>query len=871
MKKTALASYDLSQKEPILVVDKIGLIGEKIANEYSKDFQVVFLTKNPPDERNKNVIYIPFNKNIPKAPNAVYKKMFLVDDGEAVTRDSVFSFIDLARASSSQVFFIGSIRNIDVKHADELTSGYSKLKILVIGDLFDKNIFFDSNDSINRFILGARKNKHVEVKGSGLSLSYPITFDDTIKLLVKATYLNIPQNVILLFNEHPITDISLANIFKKVNPDISVDFIKDDNKKREIYIPRNSQNAINKYDLESRIKDLDLENPEDRELKIILKKNDKSKNILKAFIFSVLVFLFIFLLPLFTTFSYMKLAERELNASWEKFEQNKIEESTKHVRNSKSFFETAEKTSKPFILQTKLINKEVYSREVSENIEHGKNLSNGLLSLLSAKERLDKINKENLSDKKKEFEEISNLIEEGIYLIQKSKAENYPSSEMGRRIDSLLNFLNIFANSSEVLPEILGFDEEKKYLIIFQNNLMLRPGGGKIEAYGMLTVKDGRVAFLEIKSSDYINNKLTARVEPEFSLRRYGDKKLLTFSDSNYDPDFVRSAIKSSEIFSLSTKEDIDGVVGMDLIFAKNLLSIFDNQNVSGQLITSKNIYQKSYEELKKPSNEYMFTLANSIEKNIRSQDEIPVLSLIDALGKSINDKNLIFAFKNPEIQNIFSANGWSSSLYDNRKNTKNLINDYFGISESNLGSESNNSFISRSLSKKIIVLDSGKITSRVSIVYKNNLTTGSYKVYLKYIVPEGAKLTEVLIDGKQEKIVDSVTNPDVYERLGFRSPQGVEVEGQTYLGKNIFGMYVEVPPSKTKNISILYEIPFTLSRSEKETKYSLYIFKQPGIESYPFDVSFSLPNDMRVVMQKNESQIEVNSDKILNVSFIKN
>lgn len=44
-----------------------------------------------------------------------------------------------------------------------------------------------------------------------------------------------------------------------------------------------------------------------------------------------------------------------------------------------------------------------------------------------------------------------------------------------------------------VLPQLAGVGEEKKYLLIFQNDLELRPTGGFITAYAVLRVRDGQV------------------------------------------------------------------------------------------------------------------------------------------------------------------------------------------------------------------------------------------------------------------------------------------------------------------------------------------------------------------------------------------
>src|SRR3972149_8034375 len=254
MNLSVLKSEKIDNFPPILIVDRIGIIGEALAQDLSNDFLVVLISKSAEIKSDK-IIHIPFKRKIPQAPDNNYKKIFIIDDGDAVTKESTTSFIEKAKDTNTPLYFIGSIRNVDLGNVDVITSTYANAKVLMFGDLFDKNIFFDKEIAINKYIIQARRDLKIEVEGNGLGLSFPITFKDTIKLIVKASYLDIPQKVILLFYPHPITDISLANTFRKVNPDVKIDFTKA-GRARNIYIPQDSQHAIEKYKLEDKIQEL---------------------------------------------------------------------------------------------------------------------------------------------------------------------------------------------------------------------------------------------------------------------------------------------------------------------------------------------------------------------------------------------------------------------------------------------------------------------------------------------------------------------------------------------------------------------------------------------------------------------------------------
>ena len=82
MEKSAYKTTERKAEEIILIVDKIGVIGEALAREFSKDFFVVLVSGRPLSEKSKKVSRIHFRGKIPKVPKNNYSKIFLIDDGK---------------------------------------------------------------------------------------------------------------------------------------------------------------------------------------------------------------------------------------------------------------------------------------------------------------------------------------------------------------------------------------------------------------------------------------------------------------------------------------------------------------------------------------------------------------------------------------------------------------------------------------------------------------------------------------------------------------------------------------------------------------------------------------------------------------------
>ena len=64
----------------------------------------------------------------------------------------------------------------------------------------------------------------------------------------------------------------------------------------------------------------------------------------------------------------------------------------------------------------------------------------------------------------------------------------------------------------DIIPEILKGGEEKTYLILFQNNLELRPGGGFIGSFGIMKIKNKRISFVDTHDTNVFDSVISSIV-----------------------------------------------------------------------------------------------------------------------------------------------------------------------------------------------------------------------------------------------------------------------------------------------------------------------------------------------------------------------
>jgi hypothetical protein len=200
----------------------------------------------------------------------------------------------------------------------------------------------------------------------------------------------------------------------------------------------------------------------------------------------------------------------------------------------------------------------------------------------------------------------------------------------------------------------------------------------------------------------------------------------------------------------------------------------------------------------------------------------------------------------------LFTVNGWSSALWDDRTEENNTFNDFLGISEANLGINKANYFIKRSVSQVVNIDDKGGVTSSVTVAYKNTDTSGrwpggEYKNYLRFILPLNSQLIGIKINGQDKGVADAITDPQVYENKSFTPLPKTEVEKYVQSGKAVFGILVNVPVNGLVTVNLNYSIPSQILVSAPVINYSLRVFKQPGTDEYPYDLSLTYPSGYKI------------------------
>ena len=858
MKKSALLSSE-EKTSPILIVDKKGLLGIAIAEEISKEVLTVFVSGiNTAPLSSSNVINVNYAKKFPSVPDNIYSHIILIDNGDEGIKESLPVFIKRASRDNSSITYVTSLSDNSLRAVEKIHSLNKKIKAIIYGDVFGNGNGMLFENSVDSIIKQAKFDKKIRIPGDGLNESYPVLFEDVLAGVLKGMLSSDNSKVFFLFPKHPISLIFLAHMLQKKDPQLAVDFIKARDEPMDIKINIEGKYLLEEpYDVSAKLATLDLSVNDDKspqEKRI----DGKSKfpKIKVNFFYPLLFFAFLVFLPWIILLIFSLLGLFQVNSVKANIEKGNFKSASENFKKGEYLLTLA-------LSSGRLAESEAAVFGQKENISNVLAILSDYKKLLNGgRKGTDFINGiKNVVDGKTIFADQAILsssasLRESLALIQEVRMAGRINKNILAKLDEYNSFFNIANGERDTLYSLLNPKGARKYLVLFQNNMELRPGGGFIGSYGILSFDKGKFVDFTVHDVYDADGQLKGHVEPPFPIRRYIPLVHWYLRDSNFNVDFTKSASTAAFFLSKETGEKVDGVIGVDVSFVRELIGAVGEVNVPeyNEKINSSNFFivteshvEKNFFPASTQKKDFLNALFVALKNKLALGKNLPYDKIAQAISKAIYEKHIVLAFADASLQSVASSNNWTSNIKET-PSTKG-VEDFVGISEANLGVNKANYFVSRSIKHDVIIAGDGSVTGKTSLVLKNDSDKwpgGDYKVYLRFITPLNSNLLSIGIDGKNQKLEDAVIDPLKYEAKNFRPPSGLEIEKYNQSKKTIFGFLTIVPAGKSKKITLTYQLAKKYPLSSQSSNYSLDIFKQPGTENYSFNFSLQYPNSLK-------------------------
>lgn len=402
---------------------------------------------------------------------------------------------------------------------------------------------------------------------------------------------------------------------------------------------------------------------------------------------------------------------------------------------------------------------------------------------------------------------------------------------IGDQYKSIANFSNYFLQQD---------NQERTFLLLFQNNMEIRPGGGFIGSFGIVKVKNGKITLLQVHDTGNFDPRIPNTVAPPYPMAETLGIKSWQLRDSNFSPDFPTNAQKAEEFYYMGQgQEKFDGIIGI----TTNVLTSFlkatgpiamegypgtyadENAVIALEYQVEEDFWKQGIKRGDRKS--IMNDLADAILKKVFDLSLSQKIELAKIVFEDLNRKDIQLHFKDPILQAQAEKSNWSGEVDQSWKQ------DFLMTSDANLGAYKTDLSIKRSLDYTVdLTGDAPKAVLKITYNHtatQKDFMTKNYLSYLRVYVPDGAWLT--------------TSNNFDGAKFG------------TELGKKYFGAIVKVPLGTSKTVEINYTLPKEIAEN-----YNLKIQKQPGINGVPVAVHVKNANgDVKDYAYTMDSDIVLN------------
>lgn len=414
--------------------------------------------------------------------------------------------------------------------------------------------------------------------------------------------------------------------------------------------------------------------------------------------------------------------------------------------------------------------------------------------------------------------------------------------------------------AADFAVKVLGDNELKRYLFVFQNDNEMRATGGFMGSFALIDFKGGKIEKVTIPQGGTYDvragfNELLAPPQPLSLINSRWE-----FQDSNWWPDFPSSAKNIKWFYEKSGGPTVDGVFAINSSWMNELLKVtgpialpqygktIDADNYEYELQKSIELEAKDKTKPKKILSE----LAPKIMERLLDVSPDMILPLSEAVSAGLRQKDIMMYFSDSELQDFVNKNNYAGQIKDPGEAV-----DYLSVITTNIGGGKTDNVIEQNIWHRAEIQPDGSIIVRVLIERSHFGPTDDFftkqanNSYIRVYVPLGSKLMSA--DG-----FNSAYSPDDFKKIADNLQYKPEITGEKWplkdeksgtsiyqeSGKTVFANWSSVGPGERRDLHLVYKLPFKIKKqkfqsnlieaaaswlSPEYSNYGVLIQKQPG------------------------------------------
>lgn len=400
----------------------------------------------------------------------------------------------------------------------------------------------------------------------------------------------------------------------------------------------------------------------------------------------------------------------------------------------------------------------------------------------------------------------------------------------------------------KLMPALAGYPNNSRFLMIMQNNDELRPTGGFIGVYGVMTVHNGQIVSFKADDSYHLDMPAETNkwnLEPPMPISKYLNVKKWYLRDSNWFPDWPTSAKQIKTIYngeSLAINQPVEpftGLIAINPDLVAQLIKLVGPVTIKDVTYNADNfqpLLQYNVEvaykdknisswDRKEIINELMMEIKNRLY-NLPSNSWGEMLSII---SNNITTKNIQMYFDNSDWEALAQSLGAGGEI------KQDTTSDYLMVVDANLAALKTDSVMKKNITYTVKENKTG-LDASVELSYRHeggvDWRTSRYRTYTRIYAPLGSKFMS--LNGLDQTAADFTA------------------EDNKSLNKTVFGFFWTVEPGSDKTISLNYTLPDTIKSQLDNGEYQLLVQKESGQRVEKLQVE---------VTKQNKRPVRLNSD----------
>lgn len=532
--------------------------------------------------------------------------------------------------------------------------------------------------------------------------------------------------------------------------------------------------------------------------------------------------------------------------------------------------------------------------KVGENLSQaGKNLASAI-NIFSFNDLFGLIEQSSLTDRMGSSQVNLSQALEGIKLagqeLAQVKIESLPIEiqpeiiSLSEKLPLVEEILSQAENYWAALLAILGQDNPRQYLLLFQNNSEIRATGGFIGTYGLLTLDRGEIKDLFIEGIFYPDGQLREKIIPPQPIQKISTA--WSTHDANWFADFPTSAEKVAWFYEKTGGPTVDGIITFTPTVIERLMKLTGPLDMPDYdfTLTAENFveliqYQVEVDynkELNRPKQ----ILADFAPKFIEALAQLPSLNRKEALEiifDCLKEKHILIYFKDDSLEKLVAQEGWSGQVLSTDK-------DYLSVVSSNINGYKTDRVVQEMIEHQAEIQPDGSIIDTLTITRQHQ--GGHFKYdwwnrvnanYLRVYLPLGSQLISA-----QGQTIEIYQPPIDYQKNNFKtdplvraiedsmtidSKSGTQIFKES--GKTVFANWLYVSSGQTVTLTYKYKLPFKIDLTKPSDSYSLLVQKQSGTLGSQFSHQLEFPEEWQVSWQHHMNyEGDLKLDRFLGLIF---